>query len=271
MSFTEHEVGQVPAETDNVDPLIVPAPKHLHYLLVAVISFLVAPAGIILAIVYNQKVTQHNRQVGATKVSAMNFWLTVAISAAIGITAAVATHLPQNNPANAPYIVIGAGPVAPGVQPSQAAPSVPVKTPDNAAAPVAATAPAATVSDSSSSPQGTGDTSVRVAAAKAILADPTTFMETQYAIVDRAYCERDPGLLDQVYTADSSYLPSMKATVSTADCIKTQVLGTEPWPGPTDPATQEIGFYATLSTFNNGEKFSVHLVWDGVQWKTKNG
>lgn len=129
MSFTEHEVGQVAPQAD---PTAVEAPEHLHYLLVAIISFLVAPVGVILAIVYNQKVTRHNKQVGATKVSARNFWLTVAISAAIGITAAVATHLPQNNPANAPYIVVGTGPVAP-VQPAQEAPPAPSQAPETPA------------------------------------------------------------------------------------------------------------------------------------------
>ena len=40
MSFTEHEVGSVPSATKtNSDP------KHLNYLLVAVISFLVPLAG----------------------------------------------------------------------------------------------------------------------------------------------------------------------------------------------------------------------------------
>ena len=41
MSFTEHEVGSVPSATKtNSDP------KHLNYLLVAVIFFLVPPAGL---------------------------------------------------------------------------------------------------------------------------------------------------------------------------------------------------------------------------------
>jgi hypothetical protein len=45
MSFTEHEVGSVPsATTTNSEP------KHLNDLPVAVISFLVPPAGLIMAV-----------------------------------------------------------------------------------------------------------------------------------------------------------------------------------------------------------------------------
>ena len=45
MGFTEHEVGSAPSTTKtNSDP------KHLNYLLVAVISFLVPPAGLIMAV-----------------------------------------------------------------------------------------------------------------------------------------------------------------------------------------------------------------------------
>ena len=45
MSFTEHEVGSVPSATTTNSEA-----KHLNYLLVAVISFLVPPAGLIMAV-----------------------------------------------------------------------------------------------------------------------------------------------------------------------------------------------------------------------------
>ena len=45
MSFTEHEVGSVPSATKTASD-----PKHLNHLLVAVISFLVPPAGLIMAV-----------------------------------------------------------------------------------------------------------------------------------------------------------------------------------------------------------------------------
>jgi len=44
MSFTEHEVGSVSSATKTNSE-----PKHLNHLLVAVISFLVPPAGLIMA------------------------------------------------------------------------------------------------------------------------------------------------------------------------------------------------------------------------------
>ena len=44
MSFTEHEEGSVPSSTKTTDP------KHLNYLLVAVISFIVPLAGLIMAV-----------------------------------------------------------------------------------------------------------------------------------------------------------------------------------------------------------------------------
>jgi len=233
MSFAEHEVGSVPSSTNPVTPTQPVAHKVWAIVGIIALSLTFWPIGLALGITLLFVSERRYRTVGI-------------VGTAVSAVAMAITGMFY-------FLLLNVVPMALN------------------SVSVAPVAPAATGSESSSSPQGTGDTSVRVAAAKAILADPTTFMETQYAIVDRAYCERDPGLLDQVYTADSSYLPAMKAAVLTSGCIKTQVLSTEPWPDPTDPATQEIGFYATLSTFNNGEKFSVDLFWDGVQWKTKNG
>lgn len=126
MSFTEHEVGQVAPQIDRTD---VVAPKHLHFAVVAVISFLVPLAGLIMAIGYNKKVTKHNQQVGGPKASARNYWLVFGISAALAFMAVVAVNL-SLSPRNATYIVVGTGPAAPSAQPSQAAPSVPVQAPD---------------------------------------------------------------------------------------------------------------------------------------------
>jgi len=126
MSFTEHEVGQVAPQNNPTD---VVAPKHLNFAVVAVISFLVPLAGLIMAIGYNKKVTKHNQQVGGPKASALNYWLVFGISAALAFMAVVAVNL-SLSPRNATYIVVGTGPAAPGVEPSQAAPSVAVQAPE---------------------------------------------------------------------------------------------------------------------------------------------
>jgi hypothetical protein len=144
MSFTEHEVGQVAPQTDPTD---VVAPKHLHFAVVAVISFLVPLAGLIMAIGYNKKVTKHNQQVGGPKASALNYWLVFGISAALAFMAVVAVNL-SLSPRNATYIVVGTGPAAPSAQPSQAAPSAPVQGPEAVATNPAATGPIQPVASS---------------------------------------------------------------------------------------------------------------------------
>ena len=122
---TQHEVGPMPSETVNADPLVVVVPlKHLNLVLVGIISFLVPLAGLIMAVHYNKKVTAHNAQDGVAKISPRNYWLVVGISVALAFTAVVATHLPSNNLNNMTFTVVGTGPVAPSVQPSQAAPQV---------------------------------------------------------------------------------------------------------------------------------------------------
>ncbi len=134
MSFTEHEVGPLPSETDgNADPPVFVAPKHLPYLLVAVISFLVPLAGLIMAVGYNKKVKRHNEQAGAPKISASNYWLAFGVSAALALAALAFVNLRQDNLNNATFTVVGTGPVAPTVQPSQEAPPAASQAPDTAA------------------------------------------------------------------------------------------------------------------------------------------
>jgi len=120
----------MPSETDHVDPLVVAAPKRLNYLLVAVISFLVPPAGLIMAIGYAKKVAAHNKQIDANKVSARNYWLAFSVPTVIAIALLAYVNRPSNSLNNMTFTVVGTGPVAPSVQPTQAAPSVAAVAPE---------------------------------------------------------------------------------------------------------------------------------------------